>query len=144
ARFCTLVLDSSAYPEGFPHQTRVIYRPEPREVVVEWELPPQSVIPVERGYKYGARRDAIDPDARPEREIKERYASLIARVTLRTIHEVLVSTQASIVDAVTFYGYVSGTDPGTGQPAQPLLLNVTAPRAKFDTFVLSALDPIMC
>ena len=144
ARFCTLVLDDSAYPEGFPHQTRVIYRPEPREVVVEWELPPQTVIPVERGYKYVARRDAIDLDARPEREIKERYASLIARVTLRTIHEVLVSTPASVVDAVTFYGYVSATDPGTGQPARPLLLNVTASRAKFDTFVLSALDPIVC
>ncbi len=144
ARFCTLVLDSSAYPDGFPHQTRVIYRPEPREVVVEWGLPPQSVIPVERGYKYVAARDAIDPVDRPEREIKERYASLIARVTLRTIHEVLVSTPASMVDAVTFYGYVSATDPGTGQPARPLLLNVTAPRAKFETFVLAALDPIAC
>jgi len=52
-------LDSSAYPDEFPHQTRVIYRPEPREVVVEWELPPQSFIPVERGYKYVATRDAI-------------------------------------------------------------------------------------
>jgi restriction system protein len=45
---------------------------------------------------------------------------------------------------VTFYGYVSATDPGTGQPDRPLLLNVTAPRAKFETFVLSALDPIAC
>ncbi len=144
ARFCTLVLDNSIYPDGFPHQTRVIYRPEPREVVVEWELPAQSVIPVERGYKYVATRDAIDPVARPEREIKERYANLIARVTLRTMHEVLTSTPASVVDAVTFYGYVSAPDPGTGQPARPLLLNVTAPRAKFETFVLDALDPIAC
>jgi restriction system protein len=144
ARFCTLILDSSAYPDGFPHQTRVIYRPEPREVVVEWELPPQAIVPVERGYEYVATRDAIDPVARPEREIKERYANLIARVALRTMHEILISTPASVVDAVTFYGYVSAIDPGTGQPARPLLLNVTAPRAKFDTFVLAALDPIAC
>ena len=60
ARFCTLVLDSTVYPDDFPHQTRVIYRPEPREVVVEWELPAQSIIPTERGYKYVAARDAID------------------------------------------------------------------------------------
>jgi restriction system protein len=144
ARFCVLVLDSSAYPEGFPHQTRVIYRPEPQEVVVEWELPPQSVIPVERGYRYVATRDAIDPVDRPEREIKQRYANLIAQVTLRTMHEILISTPASVVDAVTFYGYVSASDPGTGQPARPLLLNVTASRAKFETFVLAALDPITC
>lgn len=144
ARFCTLVLDSSTYPDGFPHQTRVIYRPEPREVVVEWELPPQSVIPVERGYKYVSTRDAINPVARPEREIKERYANLIARLALRTMHEVLISTPASTVDAVTFYGYVSDFDPGTGQPSRPLLLNVTAPRAKFETFMLATLDPITC
>jgi restriction system protein len=144
ARFCTLVLDSTLYPDGFPRQTRAIYRPEPREVVVEWELPPQSIIPVERGYKYVATRDAIDPIARPDREVKERYANLIAQVTLRTIHEVLVSTPASVVDAVTFYGYVCAPDPGTGQPVRPLLLNVTSPRAKFETFVLAALDPIAC
>jgi restriction system protein len=144
ARFCTLALDSSLYPDGFPRQTRVIYRPEPREVVVEQELPPQSVIPAERAYKYVERRDAIDPVNRPEREIKERYANLIAQVTLRTVHEVLISTPASVVDAVTFYGYVSSTDPGTGRPARPLLLNVTAQRAKFETFVLTALDPVEC
>jgi restriction system protein len=144
ARFCTLVLDTSAYPDGFPRQTRVIYRPEPREVVVEWELPARSVIPVERGYKYVATRDAIDPVGRPEREIKDRYASLIARVTLRTIHEVLISAPESVVDAVTFYGYVSAIDPRTRQRARPLLLTVTAPRAKFETFVLAALDPIAC
>lgn len=144
ARFCTLVLDASTYPDLFPHQTRVIYRLEPREVVVEWKLPPQSAIPVERGYKYVATRDAIDPLARPEREIKERYANLIARIAIRTMHEVFISTPASVVDSVTFYGYVSAIDPGTGQPARPLLLNVTAPRAKFDTFVLAALDPIVC
>jgi hypothetical protein len=35
AQFCTLVLDSSVYPDGFPHQTRALHRPEPREAVSE-------------------------------------------------------------------------------------------------------------
>jgi len=60
AEFCTLVLDSSVYPEGFLHQTRAVYRPDPREAVIEWELPPQSVIPLDRDYRYVATRDAID------------------------------------------------------------------------------------
>lgn len=144
AKFCSLVLDASAYPDGFPRQSRVIYRPEPREVVVEWELPQQSAIPVERGYKYVGTRDAIDPLARPEREVKERYAKLVSQVALRVMHEILISAPASVVDAVTFYGYVASIDPGTGQPARPLLLNVTAPRAKFETFVLVTLDPVTC
>jgi restriction system protein len=60
AQFCTLVLDSSIYPEGFAHRTRALYRPDPMEVVVEYELPPQSVIPAERDYKYVHIRDDID------------------------------------------------------------------------------------
>lgn len=116
AELCTLVLDSSLYPEGFAHRTRVLYRPEPREVAVEYELPPQSVIPAERDYKYVAARDEIDTLSRPEKEIKDRYARLIAQTAIRTIHEVLVSVPANIATIVTFYGHVSTTDLATGQP----------------------------
>ena len=144
ARFCTLVLDSSAYPEGFPHQTRTVYRPDPKEAVIEWELPPQSVIPLDRDYRYVATRDAIDALPRAEKEIKELYRAVIAQVALRTIHEILVSTPGSVIELVTFYGKVSTTDPATGQPIQPLLLQVSAKREVFSTYMLSELDPVAC
>jgi restriction system protein len=144
AEFCTLVLDSSVYPEGFPHQTRTVYRPDPREAVIDWELPPQSVIPLDRDYRYVAARDAIDAIPRAEKEIKERYRTVIAQAALRTIHEILVSTSGSVIELVTFYGNVSTTDPATGQPIRPLLLQVSAKREVFGTFVLSDLDPVVC
>lgn len=144
AEFCTLVLDSSAYPEGFPHQTRTIYRPDPKEAVIEWELPPQSVIPLDRDYRYVASRDTIDALPRAEKEVKERYRSIIAQVALRTIHEILISTPGIVIDLVTFYGYVSTKDPATGQPIRPLLLQVSAKREVFSTFLLSDLDPVAC
>jgi len=144
AEFCTLVLDSSVYPEGFPHQTRVVYRPDPREAVVEWELPPQSVIPLDRDYRFVATRDAIEALPRAEKEIKERYRTVIAQVALRTIHEILVSTPGSVIELVTFYGKVSAKDPSSGQPIRPLLLQVSAKREVFSTYVLSDLDPVAC
>ena len=101
ARFCTLVLDSSVYPEGFPYQTRTVYRPDPKEVVIEWELPPQSVIPLDRDYRYVAARDAIDALPRAEKDIEELYKTVIAQVALRTIHEILVSTPGSVIELVT-------------------------------------------
>jgi restriction system protein len=116
AEFCTLVLDSSVYPEGFARRTRALYRPDPREVAVEYELPPQSVIPEERDYKYIATRDEIDTLTRPEKEIKDRYARLIAQVAIRTIHEVLISVPPEVASVVTFYGHVSTTDMATEQP----------------------------
>jgi len=144
AQFCTLVLDSSAYPEGFPHRTRVLYRPEPKEVLVEFELPPQSVVPMERGYKYIAVRDEISTMTRPAAEIKDRYARLIAQVALRTIHEVFLCDEADVVAVVTFNGHVSTNDLATGQPIRPCLISVSAERQIFSSFVLAELDPVMC
>jgi restriction system protein len=144
AEFCTLVLDSSLYPEGFAHRTRVLYRPDPREVAVEYELPLQSLIPGERDFKYVATRDEIDTLPRPEKEIKDRYARLIAQVAIRTIHEIVVSVPADIATIVTFYGHVSTTDLATGHPIRPCLISVSAERNVFTTFVLANLDPVAC
>jgi restriction system protein len=144
AQFLTLALDASVYPEGFAHRTRALYRPEPREVVVEYELPPQSVIPVDRDYKYVQTRDEIDTAARPVKEIKDRYARLIAMIALRTIHEVFAADQAGVVGAVTFNGHVSTKDPATGQPVRPCLISASAQQELFNTFVLADLDPVAC
>lgn len=144
AQYFTLVLDGSVYPEGFVHRTRVLYRPEPREVVVEYELPPQSVIPAERDYKYVQTRDEIDTVARLVKEVKDRYARLIAMVALRTIHEVYAADQAGGTGVVTFNGHVSTKDRATGQPVRPCLISVSAPRELFATFLLADLDPVAC
>lgn len=144
AQFLTLVLDASVYPEGFVHRTRALYRPEPREVVVEYELPPQSVIPAERDYKYVQNADEIRTSDRTVKEIKDRYARLIAMVALRTIHEVFAADQAGVVGAVTFNGHVSTKDRATGQPVRPCLISVSAQHERFDTFILADLDPVAC
>ena len=81
--FVSRVLEGSRYPRGFPRTFQVAYRPENRDVVVEFELPPQKVVPKLRGYKYIKTRDAIDPLARPETEVKQRYKLLIARAGTR-------------------------------------------------------------
>jgi restriction system protein len=144
AQFFTFVLDSSVYPEGFAHRTRVLYRPEPKEVVVEFELPPQSLIPVERDYKYVMARDEITSLARPVKEIKDRYARLVAQVALRTIHEVFVYDPTDVAAVVTFNGHLSTKDLATGQPIRPCLISVSAEQKLFRTFVLTELDPLAC
>jgi restriction system protein len=144
AEFCTLVLDLSIYPDGFPDEASAVYRPGQKEVVIKRELPPQSVIPPDRDYQYMLARDAIDPIPRLEREVSDRYQAVIAQVALRTIHEILVSTPGGVIELVTFHGQVSGADPASGQPVQRLLLQVSAERKAFDTYPLAELDPVAC
>ena len=138
------VLDASRYPDGFPRQYQVAYRPENRDVVVEFELPPQQVVPVVRGYRYVKARDALDPLPRPVTEIRQRYARLIACVALRTLHEIFVATPAAVVEAVVFNGRVSTIDRATGKPDRPHLLSVEAERSIFEDLVLAAVEPAAC
>ena len=97
-------------------------------MVVEFELPPQQVVPLVRGYRYIKARDAIDPLPRPATEVRQRYARLIACMALRTLHEVFVSTPGDVVEAVVFNGRVSTIDRATGKPDRPHLLGTTPPR----------------
>ena len=128
----------------FPRQYQVAYRPENRDVVVEFELPPQRVVPVVRGYRYIRTRDAIDPLPRLATEVRQRYARLIACVALRILHEVFVSTPGDVVEAVVFNGRVSTIDRATGKPYRPHLLSVEAERSVFEDIVLAAVEPAAC
>jgi restriction system protein len=142
--FVGRVLDSSWYPEGFPRRHQVAYRPENRDLVVEFELPPQKVLPRERGYRYVKARDVVEPLPRPESEIKQRYAHVIACIALRTLNEVFTATPAEVVTAILFNGRVSGIDRATGRPAHPHLLSVLAERSAFMDLVLAEVEPTAC
>jgi restriction system protein len=89
-------------------------------------------------------RDAIDPPARPETEVKQRYKLLIARVALRTLHEIFSATPSEVVEAVVFNGRVSTIDRATGKPARPHLVSVSAERSVLQDLVLAAVEPAAC
>src|SRR6266545_1961625 len=65
------VLALSEYPSGFSHEYQIAYRPEPRELVIEYRLPPVEVIPSARDFRYVKTRSEIDELARPVKETKE-------------------------------------------------------------------------
>jgi restriction system protein len=144
AGYFTLILDEAVYPEGFPHQSRLIYETEPRHLVVDYELPPQELVPVDREYRYVQTRDEIDALSRPAKEIRQRYTDLIAQVALRTLDAMFSADAFELLDAVTFNGRLSTIDKATGQPIRPHLITVTATREAFATLVLADLDPTRC
>jgi len=142
--FVGRLLDSSWYPSGFPRQHHVRYRPEKRDLTVEFELPPPEVIPEEREYRYAEERDEIESLPRSGSEIRQRYARLISCVALRTLHEVFTATPADVVTAVFFNGWVSGSDMATGRPARPHLISVRADRLAFMEVEPARVDATAC
>ncbi len=142
--FVARVLDVSRYPGVFPRERRVTYRPGQREVEVEFEFPPPRIVPPVRAFRYLRTRDAVEPLARPQSEIRQRYQRLISCITLRTLHEVFTATPSVIVETVVFHGRVAAVDPATGQPVRPHLVSVSVGRPAFDTLVLASVDPVAC
>jgi restriction system protein len=142
--FVGCVLRNSRYPDGFPRDYQVTYRPEDREVAVDFELPPRRVVPAARAYRYVKARDAIEAVPREESAITRSHERLVSCVALRTLYEIFGATPPDVVRAVAFTGWVSAVDRATGNPARPRLLSVTAERSAFDDLVLADVDPETC
>ena len=144
AWFVRCALKASRYPDGFPRGYQVAYDPQDRVVAVEFELPPQAVVPSVRTYRYVKARDVIEPVPRPDHEVRQRYERLICCIALRTVHEIFTATAPEVVRAVSFTGYLDTTDRATGKPVRPHLLSVSAERPAFEDLVMAAVEPTAC
>jgi restriction system protein len=139
------VLALSEYPAGFLRDYQIAYRQEPRELVVEYRLPAVEVIPPRRDFRYVKTRSEIDELARPVKEIKELYTSVIHQIALCTMWECFaVPAAEDVVDTVVFNGIVSATNRATGQAEELHLISAPASRAAFAELVLDQLDPAAC
>lgn len=139
-------LATSAYPHGLHGSSAAVYRPEARELLVEYELPGQAQIPAYVSYKYVKARDAVQSQPRKSAEVKKLYQDLIAQVVLRTLSEVFDAAPVTLINEVVINAYVSAKDRMTGKPVRPLILSAHATREKFTEIILDEpeLDPVAC
>lgn len=140
------VLGRIAYPVGLGGGARRAgFAPESRELVLEIELPAQTVVPSVQGYRYRASvPPAVVPQPRKEAECKALYRDLVARMALRAIDEAFAVTPPGLVDAVAFNGIVRAKDRATGKPIEPCLIGLRVSREAFGELVLDEpeLDPV--
>lgn len=139
-----MVLERSVYPDGFPQNFRLAYQPESKELIIDYQLPDGSIVPIEGEFKYIKTRDAIESKSRKSAELKVLYQDIIASVTLRTIHEVIEADQGNHLLVVTFSGYVEAVDPATGLDVQKYVISTRTTKAEFSQFNLKRIDKLIC
>jgi restriction system protein len=142
--YCRFVLDSSIYPDTFPRTSRLAYVPDSKQLVIEYDLPPFDVIPTVASYKYTKSKDEISETARPAAQSKALYSSVIAQVTLRTIHELFEADRPGHIDTIVFNGMVESIDRGTGHTVRTCLVTVRTTRDTFLALNLRQVDPAAC
>jgi len=139
-------LATSIYPDGLHSSFRAAYRPDARELVMEYDLPRPDVLPEVAEYRFVAEKDLIQEQPRPEAEVRKLYAQLIARMTLRALAEAFDVAPVALVRKILFSGHVAAMAPATGAPVRPCLISVHASRAAFADIRLdeSGLDAMAC
>lgn len=142
--YCSMVLEHSNYPEGFPQEFRIAYVPEPRELVIDYELPTANVIPTVLEYRYVKSKDTIEEKVRKASEVRELYQDLVAAVALRTIHEILDADERNAVAVIVFNGFVKTIDGATGKDIKAYLISVRVTKERFQELDLNRIDKKSC
>jgi len=142
--YVDLVLSASRYPEGFPQSFRLVYVPASRQVVVEYDLPPVAVVPTVKAHRYVNASDSVTEAPRPAAQVRALYASVVAQVALRTVHEVLRSDRGRYIDVVVINGLLDSIDPGSGRAVRPCLVTLRTTRDLFEELDLSQVHPLAC
>jgi len=142
--YCSMVLERSSYPDGFPQHFSVAYVSASKQLVVEYELPAPEIVPSETDFRYNKARDEIIAKPRKAAETKALYADVIAAVALRTLHEVFEADHFGHIEACCFNGYVSTVDPSTGKDILPHLISVRTTRERFAEIDLARIDKGVC
>lgn len=142
--FAVSVLEMSSYPEAFPLLARIAYIAEAKQLVLEYDLPPFDAIPVVGSYRYMKTKDEIEETILPLTQRKTLYASVIAQITLRTLHELFESDEWNNVESIIFNGYVDSIDRATGRPTRPCLVTIRTSWDEFSQLDLQRVEPIAC
>lgn len=142
--FAAAAINALQLPDGISLQPRVLYRPDPQELVIDIELPEEAIVPAAKSIRYVHTRTAYDPKPRPKTEIHEIYRQLIAQLPLAVLHALFGAFTADVLDAIVINGILDTRDPATGQPTKEFLVSVTTGRKTFDGLILTELNPVVC
>ena len=97
--------------------------------------------PAEKAYRYVKAKDEITATALPKKDLKERYASVVHQVALRTLHEIFEADRAGKIQTITLQVATDAKDPATGLERRVAFVGVGAERDSFMTFDLHNIVP---
>lgn len=139
--YVAIVLSNSVYPAHFPVTHEFEFDPSSAELRLSVAVPGPQAIPEIKGYKYTKTSDEITPVAASQKECRERYASAIHQVALRSFHEIFESDRRALIRTISLDVGADTVDPATGRPAYIPLVVAAAQREAFLEFDLSAVIP---
>lgn len=139
--YVAIVLGNSVYPDGFPVEHDFDFDQELRELALRVTIPGPDEVPTVKAYKYTKASDEITSTALPQKQLKDRYASAVHQVAVRSIHEVFEADHHGAVQTISLQVGADSIDPAIGQVKHTSLVAVAVDRDTFTDFDLSLVVP---
>jgi restriction system protein len=142
--YCDLVLSFSNYPDLFPKEFELEYRPETKTLIVGYVLPAPEAIPTLKSVKYIASRGELEPQHMTEGQAARQYDNVIYQVILRTIHELFEADAAEALETIVINGIVTALNRSTGLDVTSCIISLRAGKSEFMKINLANVDPKAC
>jgi restriction system protein len=141
--YVAIVLSNSVYPEHFPVSHEFEFEPSSAELRLRVLVPGPDKIPEVKAYKYTKSTDEITAMPLSQKLCRDRYASAVHQVALRSIHEVFESDRRGLIKTISLTVGADTVDPATGRQTHVPFVVVGAERDSFIEFNLSAVIPAL-
>jgi restriction system protein len=113
--YVSIVLSNSAYPEHFQVTHEFEFEQAAAELRLRVLVPGPSEIPDTKAYKYSKASDEITSTTLSQKDCRDRFASAVHQVALRSFHEVFESDRRGLIQTISIEVGTSTVDPATGQ-----------------------------
>ena len=136
-----IVLSNAGYPECFPVEHEYHFDLATRELTLTATVPPPSAVPGVREYRYLKAKDEITETALPLKAQRDRYASAVTQVAVRTLHEVFEADRGGKIRSISLTVGTNAILPATGLPGTIPFVIAAADREQFSQFDLANVVP---
>lgn len=141
--YVAIVLGNSVYPDQFPITHEFAFNASTAELDLKVAIPPPEAIPTEKTYKYAKATDEIVSTLLPQKDCRDRYASAVQQVALRSFHEIFEADRRGLIRTIALEVGTTAIDPATGRHGYTPFVIASAERGSFLSFDLSAVVPAM-
>ena len=136
-----IVLGNSVYPEVLSVEHDFSFSSSTKELTLTVLIAAPSALPPQKTFRFVKARDEITSTPLTMRDAKERYASVVDQIALRTLHEVFEADRKGWIDTIALSVATEAHSAATGRMVRTTLLAVAGERQSFMSFDLANVLP---
>lgn len=131
SEYVSIVLSNSVYPKYFQVEHDFDFDAATAELTLQVTVPNPETLPKVKAFKYTKSTDEVSSTDLSQKAQKDRYASAVHQVALRTLHEVFEADRRGLIGSISLQVGTRAADPATGLQGFLSFVGVAAERSTF-------------